>query len=196
MDTLAFPELLGWVAADDGHLFHVLYYYTATAHYGSFAYTTTGGEDKYFGGNPHVVLDGDAVVLVFPVGGVYVVGSGDNLRSAAYDDMTAYMHGVAQVQLRGLYRGVITDYQIGIGAFCQLHWHDDLFAYLRSVLTGYAARPCVFPILKKTRGETFEVTPSGTLLDVFFVFRHVFLIPSDCRREGELGECLCFCVFI
>ena len=116
-----------------------------------------GGQHHHAGGYPDVVVDGDAVVLVLPFGGVDVVGRGNDLRLGTDDDMVADGDGIAEVYLVGLDADVVANSKVGVGAPGQGQRHDDIVAYDCTIAARYPYSFVVLEVLFPTGSKAFEI---------------------------------------
>lgn len=116
-----------------------------------------GGQHHHTGGYPDVVVDGDAVVLMLPLGGVDVVGSGDDFRIRTDDDMIADGDGIAEVYLVGLDADMVTNGEVGVGTLRQGQRHDNVVANGGTVAARYPYGFVVLEVLFPTGSEPLEI---------------------------------------
>lgn len=165
MDARSFFEFFGGVAADDAHGLDVLHNDGAGADDGAAADVAARGENEDGGGKPGVVVDADAVVFLLPVGGVDVVGGGDDFGFGAYDDVGTDGDGIAEVDLVGLEAGVVADGEVAVCAAGKADGHDDAVADGGATAAGDADGAGIFEVLLPAGEEAEEVAEEGAVLD-------------------------------
>ena len=77
VDTSPLLKFMCRVATHHRHLLHIFDHNRAATNHSTATYMPARGKNQDIGGNPGIIVDGDAVVFMFPFGRIDVMGSGN-----------------------------------------------------------------------------------------------------------------------